>query len=1586
MTRTLSSATRQALSTLKAGIDQRLAQHPSLDSMGLANLDRALTASEATSALLTIRNATHAYWESVEKTDLVRRQCHIKDIEATLRQLLEVQVTAGTIHSMYAACLPASLVQHDLKINTLGLKIAANHTATLHGCLMFSLDSGPTLLWLAGRQWAAFATPALALAALTTLVNKPVARASITDTLTGAQRLAMTQASAVQTYEQHHWVIKPIHRNAFAELHHQLRALQLSDVKLALEPSPVTDESRSGRIEDALRLPLLLGPGSSLEATLNEALTPSPKAPHWLRYAPADQADQCLNALMEYDHSRAALLSVLDGCDSSESFAVKHLRSKIANDLGLAVDPQQIVLVTQRTLPETLAPYETRRSLVKLALQGLHDGDAQPMSSFMIGTRLERQGKPLPDSYATLTPAYIAKLVETLALHGKFASAQKAAHKHENARAQMNATLLRQIAAQAWCARLQGQIKPEDQQTLATFVAGSGTGYDRLSSANLLLADQYLLSDALLVRQESADGALQRLLLCCPHHPKKPVMGFDNERQLLIEVVGWFAHKKTQEYLLRNVATPQRSTFATLIKNIADKPSPNEHQQPASTETQNWDSWYLDFHRQRQQIPSLTKPYEQFMTLVRFTGQEGIKALTRNRIDVAETNTATHTSTWLATASASQRGQLTRLEEQILAAVSQYAEAEHTQLPDFEAYVHAQAKERLEQLLGDGDVNVDPDTVVIKSPRETLTYTQLVRNGYDDHLGLLNPTADTTATFEGPAGVDLSALTPQSVTGSIRGLWVSDRYVSLIEQTLLSPLHTGYAWRRRHSVLIVQLQMQQAALRSLLQGHLDADQYAWVLASIHSMHRTTSADRERHAFYRLVVRIDNEFLANEPIVGKLFNELYRIMGKTPPYREEVIHGCYLLKPPGGQDAQTLLYTPAAADGIAFRPFGNFVQSLKTPGMIDYYKDRSRRQAGQLLSFLFRDLSEGGPSLVPTLPEAPADDLRTLCYNEPLQQRIVDVRDVSKGRADMIAGIVWNTLETVVQVVTLPLPPAAFAVGAVLALRDYVAALSTFINRDAGSASLYLLSSLLNATGAYGDLTHGLKGFGGLLRNAERLPSQPRRWAETKKALRGLTERELKPVELNGQPLLVGTPSPKGLARVARRSESGELIDTGHYALQDKLGDWTPVESIGSASATAAPERYAVNISLESGTPAGNAHAQGITLVNDRPYVKIDDRVFQVQFDPHTSQWAIIDPDNPFAFFGRQPVVRQADGTWKRADAGGLRGGNPGDNGQVTTPKPPTTPETETPAAAGGDTAVPLRSDRSSFWDTCMQPDKTQRERLSNQAEDRHRALLDDADVARLNEGEEPLMDEHQFEHLETEEGITYTYNDGDDYKNFLIGQYTDENAQINSYLRRGVHEFQFCDSDTFVDKLVDSLEALPKDNKVPLYRGGHGSRSTSGEHFRKGKLKKGDVLVNSDLASFTENPYVVRDFATDKLASPDNITGSFDNTSVVFELPAGQYHSGAPIAPLSWSSTEAETLFPPGCRFQIDDIGEVAGDDFRFVNVKLKEVSDEVPVEHPVFDLRTGNPFKRDEYAAMLKNDDLVERFFPSAVWASSNT
>lgn len=95
----------------------------------------------------------------------------------------------------------------------------------------------------------------------------------------------------------------------------------------------------------------------------------------------------------------------------------------------------------------------------------------------------------------------------------------------------------------------------------------------------------------------------------------------------------------------------------------------------------------------------------------------------------------------------------------------------------------------------------------------------------------------------------------------------------------------------------------------------------------------------------------------------------------------------------------------------------------------------------------------------------------------------------------------------------------------------------------------------------------------------------------------------------------------------------------------------------------------------------------------------------------------------------------------------------------------------------------------------------------------------------------------------------------------------------------------------------------------------------------------------------------------------------------MFELPAKQYSGGTPIAALSITSDEAETLFQPGHYWRINKLVQVKGDDFQFVHVTLSEVSK--PTSGPVYDLRTGEVFDRAQYLARIKSEALAGRFFP---------
>ncbi|MEN5238129.1 MULTISPECIES: dermonecrotic toxin domain-containing protein [Pseudomonas] len=373
--------------------------------------------------------------------------------------------------------------------------------------------------------------------------------------------------------------------------------------------------------------------------------------------------------------------------------------------------------------------------------------------------------------------------------------------------------------------------------------------------------------------------------------------------------------------------------------------------------------------------------------------------------------------------------------------------------------------------------------------------------------------------------------------------------------------------------------------------------------------------------------------------------------------------------------------------------------------------------------------------------------------------------------------------------------------------------------------------------------------------------------------------------------------------------------------------------------------------LLDGKPMGSGRLQGIRLGTDGScWIELEGLPYRVRFSPELSSWLIVPPENPFAFGPLRPVRMGLSGKWQLLTAPRLLGGTPTDG---------------------------LACEPSAFWDEYMRTDEARSLALSDAARARQRALMLGRDIEVLDDGQEPLVDEDGFDFIDIEGEHVYTFRHGGEYQNHRILIYTEEDgARINRFLREGVREFDYGDEVEYLDNLTDDLEKLPFNNEVPLYRGGHGARSTSGTHFRSGKFKVGDVLVNTDLTSFTENPYIVRLFAADNdLLAGSGVEGVFDDSSVVFELPAGSYQHGTPISPFSSHPNEAETLFLPGSYFRVEALKEIRGGDYHFVSVRLREVPR--PASGEVYELRTGELFDKAAYAARLGSAELANRFFP---------
>ncbi len=432
-------------------------------------------------------------------------------------------------------------------------------------------------------------------------------------------------------------------------------------------------------------------------------------------------------------------------------------------------------------------------------------------------------------------------------------------------------------------------------------------------------------------------------------------------------------------------------------------------------------------------------------------------------------------------------------------------------------------------------------------------------------------------------------------------------------------------------------------------------------------------------------------------------------------------------------------------------------------------------------------------------------------------------------------------------------------------------------------------------------------------------------------------------------------------------------------------EWVPAES----EEVLTPLQGNVTLGDEVSSEAGGHMRAVHVLDNGQTWIEIRGLPYRVMYSDPLKCWTVVDPLNPFAFQGVRPVRLNPQGEWQLLEAPGLKGGTP----------------MEVPGPSSGLTPQPvLQTTSSPFWDTYMQFDPAQEEQLSTVALNRQKAIVDetikkfdidpdssggsdtesnaDEYVAYKLNGDRVLVDAWGSEHR--------VFKIGDDYVGGRVTDYACYDDMFNPYLRTGKRNYM--NQVQLIEELIEDLENLGMSNDVDLYRGGSGKRGTSGLAFRSGQIKPGDILVNTDFMSFSENPYIARVFSSSqggldsKLFKQQMEQGkalTFDDTSVVFHLPRHSYMSATPVAPFSGDWEEAESLFQPGNYFKIDSLEDVVGEHYKFIKVQLRQVYSS-PFRDPaasarIFDLRTGAPFVRADYAKMLgpQGAELVAKFFP---------
>lgn len=746
-------------------------------------------------------------------------------------------------------------------------------------------------------------------------------------------------------------------------------------------------------------------------------------APDWYRSASSAKQLELAQHLSNYQQARQHLLELMEPVGTLMALARQQWLERLSDDLEIDdLEPEKLQISTDRRVPG-YGVYVHQGNLLDLALRGPHTGDELPGSEFLSHTTLTYDGAPLSPDHADLTPAWLVKQAISLQPRIDFNGLQKDMHARAAIKPAIEQMLDQRIVALAHTAVLQGHLLDSDLPMIQRLRSG---GDPHLRAATLSLHGAQL-QDLWVLRQSDASGAIKRILLCTPQAPREQqFQAFGSERECQTHLLGWAKHSDSADsmagYLISRAPMRFRPTLRKVLAGLSFKPEALEHQK-------------VTFDNCGDHLLCLKAMAEHVLA---------------TRVDDYDFSTPL----WYRSTTAANRRKLATLSEEAegaLLAFNQHA-LSGSQFPTFDDYVHQQAKASLNRLLKRSANDVDPDTVWAYSPMsivpaltpKPLSYTQLYRDGYADGVGFLDEKFSRSARFKGPPGVDVSSLTAQNVARSVTGVWIGERYTNKVKKDLQSSTSEGYEFRRNATLAITQRQLKSAALECQLQGHIASHDLLWLEQSISSMDESSGPTRTKFPIHRLM--IDGQWV----IDTWLFSHA---------------------------DSPVLLYTPDAPDGVRFREARLFNYLLQQQaGMIEYFTSRVGVSAQTRVRTFLENAKKQLPKHLNKTTPSPArydatpataavSDLRAALYNMKLQRRIDNVHATTTSRAQMIAGLIWTSVEWLAAIATAPFPLLSLSTGLLLAFKDAMLAMHAYRQGDQGEAFRHFLGYLFNSTGA-----------------------------------------------------------------------------------------------------------------------------------------------------------------------------------------------------------------------------------------------------------------------------------------------------------------------------------------------------------------------------------------------------------------------------------------------------------------------------------------------------------------------------------------
>ncbi|WP_448694728.1 dermonecrotic toxin domain-containing protein [Pseudomonas moraviensis] len=362
--------------------------------------------------------------------------------------------------------------------------------------------------------------------------------------------------------------------------------------------------------------------------------------------------------------------------------------------------------------------------------------------------------------------------------------------------------------------------------------------------------------------------------------------------------------------------------------------------------------------------------------------------------------------------------------------------------PTFEQFTYDAVKAQIEDILRQrgSNVSVNPDHIMVQTEEFRKSVTDVLLEGLA--FEAVHPAYETKFSPKyylvngHPAVEKLDIRDLSSLSKTFRP---GDRYTAMLKERHQNKAHPDYPFKRAVHARKIRCEMYRNAYADFTNGRLSTELFSaiqWIIDNL----------KESGGYQSIP---DS---SSEGGVG-----LYKFniggLGFTAAW-DRTVGGVYIFRLKLLSGLLDLLYTPDAPDLVSFRPIAEFIPSIRFRNgpFRHYYSERILLRDQKVINDYFDNLvaTVDTKPVIRTQQRSLLPDLFTF-HDERVRRVLSDIDERTISLNEIIAGIVYNNLLKVANIVSLLVPPVGTVVVAVQVMKSIYDASQSDLRGDYSAA-------------------------------------------------------------------------------------------------------------------------------------------------------------------------------------------------------------------------------------------------------------------------------------------------------------------------------------------------------------------------------------------------------------------------------------------------------------------------------------------------------------------------------------------------------